>query len=396
MKIFITGIGGISAAGRNMTEHLESFRLMRRNAGTVSLFDTFLPYPVFEVKSPLVNKQVNKQINKQKNEMRTLSLAMSALKEALHDAGLQKDFSAIKTGVCFGTSVASQLNDIDFYRTYRNTGAAGMAPVDRFLKGNLAEAIAKSIKANGPSVTVVNACSSGTDAIGVALSWLRNGVCDIAIAGGADELNRVPLCGFGALGILSKSLCSPFDKDRSGLNLGEGAGILILETEEFSRVRGKRPALSLAGYGAAADAYHLTAPRPDGSGLESALRKSLADANITPQNVCFVNAHGTATHDNDKVEGIVLEKIFGPKIKFLSTKGYTGHTLGAAGGLEAAFTASALRECRIPASAGFIQQDENIPVRPITEQTQIDGSFAVSTSLAFGGNNASIVIAKNH
>ncbi|MCJ7616418.1 MAG: hypothetical protein MUO43_07780, partial [Desulfobacterales bacterium] len=106
MKIFITGIGGISAAGRNITEHLESFQLMRRNAATVSLFDTFLPYPVFEVKSPLINKQ--------KKEMRTLSLAMSALKEALHDAGLQKDFSGIKTGVCLGTSVASQLNNIDF------------------------------------------------------------------------------------------------------------------------------------------------------------------------------------------------------------------------------------------------------------------------------------------
>jgi len=392
MKIFITGIGGISAAGRNIAEHLESFRLMRRNAGPVSLFDTFLPYPVFEVKSPLIYKQIKKQ----KNEMRTLSLAMSALKEALHDAGLQKDFSGIKTGVCLGTSVASQLNDIDFYRTYRNTGEANMASVDRFLKGNLAEAVAKSIKASGPSVTVVNACSSGADAIGVALSWLRNGVCDIAIAGGADELNRIPLCGFGALGILSKSLCRPFDKERSGLNLGEGAGVLILETEKSVSLRGKKSVLRLAGYGAAADAYHLTAPRPDGSGLESALRKSLADANINTKDICFVNAHGTATHDNDKVEGIVLEKVFGPKIKFFSTKGYTGHTLGAAGGLEAAFTAVALREGWIPASAGFVRQDENIPFKPITEQTQINGSFAVSTSLAFGGNNASIVIAKDY
>jgi len=400
MKIFITGIGGISAAGKNITEHLESFRLMKRNAGPVSLFDTSLPYPVFEVKSPLISKQaskqINKQINKQKNEMRTLSLAMSAIEEALHDAGLQKDFSGIKTGVCLGTSVASQLNDIDFYQTYRNTGAADMASVDRFLKGNLAEAVAKSIKANGPSVTVVNACSSGADAIGTALSWLRTGVCDIAIAGGADELNRVPLCGFGALGILSKSLCRPFDRDRTGLNLGEGAGILILETEKFSRSRDKKSLLRLAGYGAAADAYHLTAPRPDGSGLESALRKSLADAKITPQDICFINAHGTATHDNDKVEGIVLEKVFGPEIKFLSTKGYTGHTLGAAGGLEAAFAAAALREGWIPASAGFIQQDDDIAVKPITEQTQINGSFAVSTSLAFGGNNASIVIARDH
>ncbi|MBW2742496.1 MAG: hypothetical protein JRE64_27600 [Deltaproteobacteria bacterium] len=136
MKILITGIGGISAAGKNITEHLKSFRLMKRNAGTVSLFDTSLPYPVFEIKNQLPKKQ-----NK---EMRTLSIAMYAVKQALYDAELQKDFSGFRVGVCLGTSVASQLNDIDFYRTYRNTGAADMAPVDRFLKGNLAEAVANS------------------------------------------------------------------------------------------------------------------------------------------------------------------------------------------------------------------------------------------------------------
>ena len=119
----------------------------------------------------------------------------------------------------------------------------------------------------------MNACSSGADAIGVALSWLRSGLCDIAVGGGADELNPVPLCGFGVLGILSDSICAPFDRDRKGLNLGEGAGVLVLEAEEICRERGHVPSLYLSGYGSAADAYHLTAPRPDGSGLESSAAK---------------------------------------------------------------------------------------------------------------------------
>jgi len=269
-----------------------------------------------------------------------------------------------------------------------------MEPVNRFLGGNLAQAVADALGAKGPCVTVVNACSSGADAIGVALSWLRNGECDIAIAGGADELNRIPICGFGTLGIVSESLCAPFDRDRKGLNLGEGAGILVLEKETCARKRGNATRLYLAGYGASADAYHLTAPRPDGTGLEAAIQRALSEAGIGSQDVCFVNAHGTATRNNDKVEGMVLARVFGKDVKVLSTKGFTGHTLGGAGGLEAVFTGTALLEGWIPASVGFEHQDEEIPITPVREKTCIQGSFAVSTSLAFGGNNAAIVIGK--
>ncbi|MDQ1329930.1 MAG: 3-oxoacyl-[acyl-carrier-protein] synthase, partial [Thermodesulfobacteriota bacterium] len=343
-----------------------------------------LSYPVFEVKS-LPEKWKNAG-------MRTLSLALAAAEEALNDAGLPGRLSEFKAGVCLGTTVASQINDIDFYDSFRKVGGADLKPVDRYLKGNLAEAVSGSVKATGPAVTVVNACSSGTDAIGIAVSFLKSGICDIAIAGGADELNRVPLSGFGSLGILSGSLCAPFDRNRAGLNLGEGAGILVLEREDFYIGRGKKPLLYLSGYGSAADAYHLTAPRPDGKGLESAVIYALSVSGISPEDVCFVNAHGTGTTDNDKAEGSVLSRVFGENIRFFSTKGYTGHTLGAAGGLEAAYTAAALKEGWIPASAGFACKDDEIPISPVTENTNIHGAFAVSTSLAFGGNNAAIVI----
>jgi 3-oxoacyl-(acyl-carrier-protein) synthase len=384
MKIVISGIGTVSAAGINLSENLDSLRHGKRNYGTVSVFSSCLSYPVFEVKYLPEKWKID--------GMRTLSLALAATEEALNDAGLPKQLSGFKTGVCLGTTVASQLNDMDFYNSFRKSGGADLKPLDRFLRGNIAEAVAHTVKAIGPATTVVNACSSGTDAIGIALSWLKSGICDVAIAGGADELNRVPLCGFGSLGILSNSLCAPFDRNRAGLNLGEGAGILVLEREDFYIGRGRKPVLYLSGYGSAADAYHLTAPRPDGKGLESALRSAMYDSGISPEEVCFVNAHGTGTIDNDKVEGSVLSRVFGENIRFFSTKGYTGHTLGGAGGIEAAYTAAALKEGWIPASAGFACRDDEIPISPVTANTEIMGSFAVSTSLAFGGNNAAIVI----
>jgi len=381
----ISGLGVVSAAGGNVPETLRNFAAVRRLPGPVSLFTTPLDPPVFEVKQPLPGNGAS----------RTLQLALQAIREALAGARLGGDLSGRRVGVCLGTTVACQLNDLEFYTAFRRNGVAPLEPVRRFLKGNLAEAAAAEIRATGPHITTVNACSSGSDAIGVALSWLRAGLCDLAIAGGADELNRVPFCGFASLSVMSRQPCAPYDRDRQGLNLGEGAGVLILETPESAAARGVAADLVLAGYGAACDAHHLTAPRPDGTGLEAAIRASLEEAGVTAADVAFVNAHGTATRDNDKVEGAVLARVFGPGIGVLSTKGYTGHTLGAAGGLEAAFTALALREGWLPASAGFANRDDEIPLGALRERTPVRGRWGVSTSLAFGGNNASLVIGCN-
>ena len=384
-EMLITGLGVISAAGTGVAGTLESFARGERNAGEVTLFPTEMKCPVFEVKElpPAYHLEGR----------RTLGLALAALDEALADAGLH-DLSGCRVGVCIGTTVASQLNDLAFYKGYRDQGAVPLDPVDRFLKGNLAEYIARRIKARGPALSVVNACSSGTDAVGVALSWLKGDLCDIVIAGGADELNLIPYCGFASLGIMNPGLCAPFDRDRKGLNLGEGAGVMVIEKRDTALRRGIEPDLFLAGYGSQGDAYHLTAPSPDGVGLKASLLSALAEAGIVHGEVAFVNAHGTGTQDNDLVEGKVLAEVFGGVLKMLSTKGYTGHTLGGAGGVEAVFTAASLRAGWIPASAGFRNRDEAIPLAPVSVRTGIDGQFAVSTSLAFGGNNAAIVIGR--
>jgi 3-oxoacyl-(acyl-carrier-protein) synthase len=382
---FITGLGVVSAAGSTVAETLDTFVRGQRNAGPVTLFPTPLQYPVFEVKHIPSAYFLEGQ--------RTISLALMALDQALQDAGLS-DCSHYRVGICMGTTVASQLNDLQFYKSYREQGVAPLEAVDRFLKGNLAEYCAQKLKTRGPNLTVVNACSSGTDAIGIALSWLKNDLCDIAIAGGADELNHIPYCGFGSLSVANPGLCAPFDRDRKGLNLGEGAGIIVIEKEPLMQKRKKHSNLFLSGYGSQSDAYHLTAPSPDGVGLKASLRYALAEAGIQTQDVGFVNAHGTGTQDNDLVEGNVLAEVFGPTLPMLSTKGFTGHTLGAAGGIEAVFTALGLREGWVPASPGFQNQDPAIPMMPVQKKTSITSNYAMSTSLAFGGNNAAIVIGR--
>lgn len=386
-RVLIAGCGAVSAAGMNRSETLDVFARGQRNAGPVTLFETALPYPVFEVREIPRAFFLEGQ--------RTLSLALIAAEEALGEAHLSKDLSPYRVGVCMGTTVASQLNDIEFYRSYRTHGSAPMTAARRYVNGNIAEYLAHSVNARGPSLTVVNACSSGTDAIGVALSWLRSGLCDIALAGGADEMNRIPLSGFASLGIVNEGLCAPFDRDRQGLNLGEGAGVLVLETAASARRRGNAADLYLAGYGSESDAYHLTAPHPEGVGLRASINRALAESGIAPQDVSFVNAHGTGTIDNDVVEGKVLLDLFGADVTMLSTKGFTGHTLGAAGGLEAVFTAAGLQEGWIPASVGFSTLDESIALAPAREKTTIAGRYALSTSLAFGGNNAALVIGRD-
>jgi len=381
--VVVSGMGVVSAAGVGVAASLESMEAGERNIGKVSLFSSPVDLPVFEVRSLPPRTTPGK--------MRTLELLEMALAEALAGAGLSET-AGLRAGVALGTSVACQLNDIGFYSTFREKKSAPMDSVDGFLEGNLAEATAKRLGLDGPTMVVANACSSGTDAIGAALSWLNAGLCDIAIAGGADEMNRIPLCGFNALGVASDQPCAPFDANRTGLNLGEGAGVLVLETAESASRRGVSSKLRVCGYGSSADAYHLTAPHPEGEGLVRAIRFALDQAGIQPSDIAFVNAHGTSTPDNDKVEGKTLLKLFGSEINVLSTKGYTGHTLGAAGGIEAVFASAALSKGWIPASAGFQTLDEEIGLIPTTGKTKISGRYALSTSLAFGGNNAALVL----
>jgi 3-oxoacyl-(acyl-carrier-protein) synthase len=388
-SVWIAGVGAVSGAGPDVSSTLDAFWNARRSPASTLPFESSIICPTFQVAAELPT------LPKAVNRCRSLRLAMMAVREAMAEAEIKEFSGDERVGVCIGTTVASQLNSIPFYDAYRREGNPPLDAVYDYLHANLAQGVAELLGAAGPRMTIVNACSSGTDAIGVAASWIRAGMCDVAIAGGADELNRVALAGFWSLGVMSSRPCAPFDRDRQGLNLGEGAGIVVLESPSHAEKRNKNHGMELAGFGAACDGHHLTAPHPEGRGLDAAIRTALSQAGVTPNQIAFINVHGTATTENDRAEGKVIARIFDSRVSLSATKGYTGHTLGAAGGLEAVFTVLGLRKGWIPASAGFENQAEDIAVAPVRQRTAIDGEFALSTSLAFGGNNSAVVIRRS-
>ncbi len=402
MRVRISGIGALCACGLDLESAVSALFQERRPPAAARRFQLHHPqdYPVFELPPSGLDKP-----DKNQPWLRTSRLAVAAAAAALEDSGWSKEennlhqLSKLKVGVCIGTTVGGSMNDEKFYRDFREAKTPGLQPIDRYLRSNPADVLADVFKLSGPRLTVVNACSSGSDAIAIGTEWIRSGVCDLVLAGGSDELCRVTCNGFISLMVGDRKPCRPFDESRNGLNLGEGAAVLILESKNLYSQRtitdetekNRNPSLFIAGSGSACDAWHLTAPHPEGRGLKQALKQALDDAEISPEEIAFINAHGTATKNNDLTEGKVLKDMF-PQTPFFSTKGHTGHTLGAAGALEAAFTAALLKMKKIPPSAGFKYADPAINHTPTTTRQTIDGNFALSQSLAFGGNNSALII----
>lgn len=383
--VAITGIGCLSASGNTLNDNMKALFSGKRNPSASKGFSSSHPttYPVFEVCEDILPLE-----NNVKYLTRTSQLGLAAANEAIEDSELNIEImSGLKVGVCIGTTVGSTMSDEEYYRGYYNDLNPDMLAINRYLNSNPASVIAKEYSLKGPCQSIVNACSSGTDAIGIGASWIRSGMCDIVIAGGADELTRITYSGFISLMITSESPCKPFDRNRKGLNLGEGGAALILESAHSIKKRKKTPRAFVLGYGTACDGYHLTAPHPDGKGLRNALKDAFIDSGKQKQDIAFVNAHGTATPDNDRTEAKVLKEVL-PGTPFLSTKGYTGHTLGASGAIEAAYTVACLESGMIPANVGFTETDPELGISPVKENTEISKKTAISESLAFGGNNS--------
>lgn len=392
MPVGISGVGCLSGAGGTLGECMDSLFEGRRNPAPPTRFcgNHAISYPVFEVPESAIpgNIMDSPRISF------TAKLALAAAHEAVGDAGLDRaSLRNKKVGVCIGTTVGVALNNEVFYGELHRGGSPEMAPITRFLSSNPAEVIAREFDLTGPCQTVVNACSSGTDAVGIGASWIQSGLCDIVIAGGADEVCHITYNGFISLMITDETPCKPFDRDRKGLNLGEGAAMLILESADSCREREKSPRARFLAYASSSDAYHLTAPHPQGEGLKRALYEALRLSHRNGSDIAFINAHGTATPDNDRVEGRVLHETL-PGVPFFSTKGFTGHTLGAAGAIEAAFTVACLERGMIPGNIGFTTFDPEVTASPAAATTAVTGSTAVSQSLAFGGCNGVLVLGK--
>lgn len=388
--VAVTGVGVWTALGRGLDACLDALARPIAPPAPPRRFSTAHPirYPVFEI----LHEFEPSRSSDGAARLRTTHLALAAAEDALADAGWDAaSLAGLRVGVCLGTTVGGTLNHETYYRSFREGLKSGVEAFSRLLGDAPADAVARRWGLAGPRQTVVNACSSGADAIGLGAAWVRSGLCDVVLAGGADELCRITYSGFISLMVTSEAPCRPFDRDRKGLNLGEGAGFLVLEAEALRRGRGKKARGRVLGYGAACDAYHLTAPHPEGRGLRQALATALGQWGGSIGELAFVNAHGTSTPDNDRVEGKVLRELL-PGVPFHSTKGGTGHTLGAAGAVEAAFTLGCLERGWAPPSAGFSTQDPQIGISPIAEPLRFSGRAALSQSLAFGGSNAVLAL----
>ena len=255
----------------------------------------------------------------------------------------------------------------------------------------------------GPCTSIVTACATGTNSIGESFRTIKHGYADVMVAGGAEApITRIGVGGFHGMKALNshndpKRASIPFDKERSGFVMGEGAGVLVLESLEHAQKRGAKIYAEVVGYGSTCDAYHITSPAPDGSGAAKAMEYAIKEAGIAPEDISYINAHGTSTQLNDKFETIAIKKVFGEdtKVPVSSTKSMTGHLLGAAGAIEAIICAKAVEEGFIPPTIGYEVPDEGLDLDYVpNEGRKQDVEYALTNSLGFGGHNATLVIKK--
>lgn len=319
-------------------------------------------------------------------------------REAVADA-LKNSFPATgkipeteRFGCIIGTTGDVQFADRSFYEAMRQ-GTQPPDSIRHFVQDTVAERLIREYDPAGMALTISNTCVSGADAVVTAAHWIKEDLCDIVAVVGVDLVTLMTLAGFYTLSAASTELCRPFDRNRDGMTVGEGIGCVILQSESSLKRNRQTPFFRLRGWGSANDAYHMTAPHPEGIGLELAIRRALETAELPFSSLAFINAHGTGTPANDACEATTFARLndHAPFLYF-STKGLTGHTLGASGVIELIFTMICLQEQKIPAGIGCTEPDPAFPVPPVLQETMISAGTAMSTSLAFGGCNTALIV----
>jgi 3-oxoacyl-[acyl-carrier-protein] synthase II len=323
-------------------------------------------------------------------------LALAAAREALDDAGLgcaERAGAALVVGAVGGGMLEAEA----WYWT-RSRGATGPAPaaLRSILPASHAEVLSHALGVYGPRETVVAACSSGAAAIALAADLVADGIVPCALAGGADALTRICYLGFNSLKLLDTAPCRPFDRERRGMSIGEGAAFVVLEDAARARARGVRVYAGLRGAAITSDAYHATTPHPEGDGMVRAMTDALARARTDAADVAYVNAHGTATPQNDRIEAHAIRRVFGDgRVLVSATKSMIGHTMAAAGSLEAVATMLAVVHDLVPPTAGHTTPDAEVAfdcVPTVARDARVD--VAISNSFGFGGQNVTLVAAK--
>ncbi|MDF2436153.1 MAG: beta-ketoacyl-[acyl-carrier-protein] synthase family protein [Bacteroidota bacterium] len=398
-KVYVTGLGIISAIGNNVAETLDSFNSIRSGIGKLehiaSRHQTEIP--VAEVKASNEELTAMAGFPKEYKNTRTALLGIIAAKEAVKDAGIT-DIRELRTGIISATSVGGMGMTENLWMDYLNTEKSGdwLRYIESHECGDSTEAIADSIGVKDYLSTISTACSSSANSIMLGARMIKLGLIDRVIAGGTDSLSKFTINGFSTLMILDKENCKPFDAQRKGLNLGEGAGFIVLESEEAAK--GKKIYCELSGYGNSNDAYHQTASSPDGAGAYLAMEKAFSVSGLKPSDISYINAHGTGTEINDLSEGTALDRMFEKKVPMISsTKAFTGHTLGACGGIEAVFSALAIKNNMVFPSLNHVHQMPELsftPEKELRKDQKID--HVLSNSFGFGGNTSALIFSKKN
>lgn len=407
-RVAITGLGVISPIGIGKDSFFKSLKEGKSGVDKITKFDTegLSTKIAAEVRdfNPIdfIDKKEAKRMD------RYTQFAVAASKMAIDDASL--DINALdqdRFGVCIGSGIGGLETLENQYNVMIEKGPGRVSPffIPMMISNIGAGYISMTFNAKGPNMTVVTACASATNAIGEAYKIIQRNDADIMITGGTEaSITPMAIAGFCSMKALSqrneepKKASRPFDKDRDGFVMGEGAGILILEDMEHAIKRGARIYGEIVGYGATADAYHITAPAPEGEGAYKAMKRAVEDAGIEPKEIDYINAHGTSTELNDKFETMAIKKLMGDyayNVMVSSTKSMTGHLLGAAGGVEAIACIMVISEGIVPPTINYEAKDENCDSDYVPNNARkAVVNYAMSNSLGFGGHNASILLKK--
>lgn len=404
-RVVVTGLGAITPLGNDVNSFWDGVKAGKVGIEEITKFDTsdFKAKLAAEVKD--FNPRDYMDFKMAKRMEPFSQYAVAAAKEALSDAGIDmKKEDPFRVGVIVGSGVGSlQAMEREEHRM-TDKGPSRVDPllVPRMITNMAAGNISIATGARGKCTNVVTACASGTHCIGDAYRAIQYGDADVMIAGGAESaICPIGIAGFSSLTALSASEDSrrasiPFDKDRNGFVMGEGAGVVILEDLKHARNRGAHILAEVVGYGATADAYHITSPIPDGSGAARAMEDAMKEAGVTSDQIEYINAHGTSTHHNDLFETMAVKSAFGEDayhVKMNSTKSMIGHLLGAAGGVEFIVCVKTILDGFIHQTMGTIQTDEELDLDyVIGAPIRQDVSYAMSNSLGFGGHNATLLI----
>jgi len=391
--VAITGMGITSALGFGIESNYKALLSNKHGISFPELLDTkHKNLPVGEIKRSNLDLEEELQLSFGHSYTRAALLAIFSIKEAVTNSRLDKE-QLYNMGLISGSSVGGIDATEEYYNNYESSEENR-----RFIRaqhpGFTTSQISGYFNINGYSSTISTACSSGANAIMMGARLIKSGKLDSVIVGGTDCLTKFTLNGFNTLKILSEELCKPFDEYRNGLNLGEGSAYLVLEADHL--LNEKKVLGRIIGYGNANDAFHQTASSETGEGAFLAMKKAIQVSGLKTSEIDYINAHGTATKNNDLSESIAIERIFGSEIPtFSSTKAFTGHTLAAAGALEAVFSILSLQNDKQFANLNFTEAMLETNLKPVTNLRSVSMQHVLSNSFGFGGNCTSLIFSKN-